>query len=38
LLLAHKWAERKRRMLVIVLANLRKQWAQDLAHMLYLPA
>jgi SNF2 family DNA or RNA helicase len=31
LLLAQKWAERKRRMLVIVPANLRKQWSQELA-------
>ena len=31
LLLAQKWAERKRRMLVIVPANLRKQWTQELA-------
>jgi hypothetical protein len=31
LLLAQKWAERKRRLLVIVPASLRKQWAQELA-------
>ena len=31
LLLAQKWAERKRRLLVIVPANLRKQWSQELA-------
>src|SRR5262245_49486139 len=30
LLLAQKWAERKRRLLVIVPANLRKQWSQEL--------
>ena len=29
LLLSQKWAERKRRLLVIVPANLRKQWSQD---------
>lgn len=37
LLLAQKWAERRRRMLVIVPANLRKQWAQELADKFYLP-
>lgn len=31
LLVAQKWAERKRRILVIVPANLRKQWHQELA-------
>jgi SNF2 family DNA or RNA helicase len=31
LLLAQKWAERKRRLLVIVPANPRKQWGQELA-------
>jgi superfamily II DNA or RNA helicase len=31
LLIAQKWAERKRRMLVITPANLRKQWHQELA-------
>jgi SNF2 family DNA or RNA helicase len=30
LLLAQKWAEGKRRLLVIVPANLRKQWSQEL--------
>jgi SNF2 family DNA or RNA helicase len=30
LLLAQKWAERKRRLLVIVPANLRKQWSVEL--------
>jgi len=37
LLLAQKWAERRRRMLVIVPANLRKQWTQELADKSYLP-
>ena len=37
LLLAQKWAERKRRLLVIVPANLRKQWGQELADKFYLP-
>ena len=31
LLIAQKWAERKRRILVITPANLRKQWPQELA-------
>jgi superfamily II DNA or RNA helicase len=31
LLIAQRWAERKRRILVIVPANLRKQWHQELA-------
>lgn len=35
LLLAQKWAERKRRLLVIVPANLRKQWTQELADKFY---
>lgn len=36
LLLAQKWAERKRRLLVIVPANLRKQWAQELEDKFHL--
>lgn len=38
LLLSQKWAERKRRLLVIVPANLRKQWRQELADKFYLPS
>jgi len=38
LLLSQKWAERKRRLLVIVPANLRKQWTQELADKFYLPS
>jgi superfamily II DNA or RNA helicase len=38
LLLSQKWAERKRRLLVIVPANLRKQWAQELADKFFLPS
>src|SRR5438105_1634696 len=30
LLLAQRWAERRRKLLVILPANLRKQWSQDL--------
>jgi len=37
LLLAQKWAERKRRLLIIVPANLRKQWSQELADKFHLP-
>lgn len=38
LLLSQKWAEHSRRLLVIVPANLRKQWAQELADKFYLPS
>ena len=38
LLLAQKWAERKRRLLIIVPANLRKQWSQELADKFHLPS
>src|SRR5262245_47495345 len=38
LLIAQKWAERKRRILVIVPANLRKQWSQELADKFFLPS
>lgn len=38
LLLAQKWAERKRRLLVIAPANLRKQWGQEMADKFYLPS
>ncbi len=38
LLLSQKWAERKRRLLVILPANLRKQWSQELADKFYLPS
>jgi ERCC4-related helicase len=36
LLLAQKWAERKRRLLVIVPANLRKQWSSELMDKFHL--
>lgn len=36
LLIAQLWAERKRRILVIVPANLRKQWSQELADKFFL--
>ena len=38
LLLAQRWAERRRRLLVIAPANLRKQWHQELADKFGLPA
>jgi superfamily II DNA or RNA helicase len=38
LLLAQRWAERKRKLLVIVPANLRKQWSQELADKFHLPS
>ncbi|MBZ0152377.1 MAG: DEAD/DEAH box helicase family protein [Planctomycetes bacterium] len=37
LLLAQKWAEGKRRLLIILPANLRKQWSQELADKFHLP-
>src|SRR5437868_15055356 len=38
LLLAQQWAERKRHLLVVVPANLRKQWSQELADKFHLPS
>jgi superfamily II DNA or RNA helicase len=38
LLIAQMWAERKRRLLVIAPANLRKQWSQELADKFFLPS
>src|SRR5512145_2813694 len=38
ILLSQKWAERKRRLLVISPANLRKQWSQELAEKFFLPS
>lgn len=37
ILLAQKWAERKRRLLIICPANLRKQWSQELSDKFFLP-
>src|SRR3989454_7977362 len=37
LVLSQKWAERKRRMLVITPSNLRKQWHQELTEKFFLP-
>lgn len=38
IILSQKWAERKRRLLIICPANLRKQWSQELADKFYLPS
>jgi len=38
LLLAQKWAEDKRRLMVIAPANLRKQWSQELVDKFHLPS
>jgi ERCC4-related helicase len=38
LVISQKWAERKRRILIIVPANLRKQWNQELLDKFYLPS
>src|SRR5476651_2676965 len=38
LLIDQSWAEGKRRLLVIVPANLRKQWSQELADKFFLPS
>ncbi|MDP1527129.1 MAG: SNF2-related protein [Rhodocyclaceae bacterium] len=37
LVISQKWAERKRRILVITPSNLRKQWFQELAEKFFLP-
>ncbi len=37
LVLSQKWAERKRRILIIVPSNLRKQWLQELSEKFFLP-
>src|SRR5438045_3764848 len=37
LVISQRWAERKRRILVITPANLRKQWHQELTEKFFLP-
>ena len=37
LVLSQKWAERKRRILVVTPSNLRKQWYQELMEKFFLP-
>lgn len=38
LVIAQKWAERRRKILVVVPANLRKQWSQELLDKFFLPS
>ena len=38
ILLSQKWAERKRKLLIIVPASLRKQWNQELSEKFFLPS
>ncbi|MBN1969656.1 MAG: DEAD/DEAH box helicase family protein [Candidatus Delongbacteria bacterium] len=38
IILSQKWAERKRKILIICPANLRKQWNQELLEKFYLPS
>jgi SNF2 family DNA or RNA helicase len=38
ILLSQRWAERKRRILIIVPASLRKQWHQELSDKFFLPS
>ncbi len=38
LVISQRWAERKRRLLIITPSNLRKQWHQELAEKFFLPA
>ncbi|QKZ12961.1 SNF2-related protein [Spirosoma sp. KUDC1026] len=38
LVISQKWAERKRKILVITPANLRKQWSQELMDKFFLPS
>lgn len=38
LVVSQKWAEHKRRILIITPANLRKQWRQELGEKFFLPA
>jgi SNF2 family DNA or RNA helicase len=37
LVLAQKWTEGKRRILIVCPANLRKQWSQEMAEKFFLP-
>ncbi len=38
LVISQKWAEQKRKILIIVPANLRKQWSQELLDKFFLPS
>jgi adenine-specific DNA-methyltransferase len=37
LVISQRWAERKRRILIITPSNLRKQWHQEMAEKFFLP-
>src|SRR2546423_14794049 len=37
LVISQRWAERKRRILIIVPSNLRKQWHQEMTEQFFLP-
>ena len=37
IILSQKWAEMKRKLLIIAPANLRKQWSQEMADKFFLP-
>lgn len=38
LVIAQKWAERKRKILIVVPANLRKQWSQEMIDKFFIPS
>jgi SNF2 family DNA or RNA helicase len=38
LVISQKWAERKRKILIVAPANLRKQWSQELQDKFFLPS
>lgn len=38
LVISQKWAERRRKILIVVPSNLRKQWHQELAEKFFLPS
>src|ERR1700748_1144512 len=38
IVISQKWAERKRKILIIAPANLRKQWSQEIADKFFLPS
>src|SRR5690349_2269790 len=38
IVISQKWAERKRKILIITPANLRKQWNQEIADKFFLPS
>ncbi|MDR2738414.1 MAG: DEAD/DEAH box helicase, partial [Treponema sp.] len=38
IIISQKWAERKRKILIILPSNLRKQWQEELAEKFYLPS